>query len=128
MENEYNLNVKAICPCWSLFNSPFLFKEEDMSKLTDLVIVENATILQLLSICNLSKKINYCDVPYKNVLVAKIRDLLNNIWWIDWKICNAVFEYLLPMFEKAFCLYVLNVKVVNDEWRVVCYFELNVSL
>ena len=73
---EYNLNTR---PCSSLFNSLVLLKEEDMSKLTDLVIEQNATILQLLSVCNISKKVNHCDVPYKNVLVTKIRNLLNNV-------------------------------------------------
>ena len=54
-----------------------------MSKLTDLVLEENPNILKLLSVCNISKKVNDCNVPYRKVLVAKIISLLNNIWYID---------------------------------------------
>ena len=66
-----------------------------MSRLVDLVVEGDPRILKLLAVCDLSTKSNLeintsgdpinpnksidCNVPYKNVLASKIRDLLNEV-------------------------------------------------
>ena len=82
-----------------------------MANLTDLVVEANPKILKLLSVCNLSKNVDHCDVPYRKVLVTKIRELLNDIWYVFSEYRDLMYDTFLSV-QWLFCNGIL-VKVMS---------------